>query len=130
MKTLVIVLLGVMLIIWLVVGIAIRRMYSSAEFQTAVAIAQEYATNTSMSRELKCVNASTSWAKRGRYKLCCFLFQSKRGDVGRLIVVRYTTTCPPDTFEVGTIPDSHARECSPGIEIGGRRLMGRAREPG
>lgn len=110
----------VLLVISAVVGIAVSFLYHSKEFHSARSIAQQYAVQANLATNLLCVSANRSWTKRGDYNLSWFLFLPKSAiftylnltNSNHFILVRYTGNCPSNTFEVGSVTNSTAKNCT------------------
>jgi hypothetical protein len=100
------------LLVGAIVLSAIGFLYHTKEFHAARSIAQEYATQKHLVSDLTCVKANRSWTKRGDLNLSWFLFLPKDNNSTCSILVRYTPSCPSNTFEVGEVTNLEARDCT------------------
>jgi hypothetical protein len=112
-----------LLVVAAIVAHAAFGLNKSKEFHAARSIAQEYATQNNLGSDLTCVSGHKSWTKRGDYNLSCFLFLPKGTNSTRLILVRYTATCPLNTFEAGMVTNSGARNCTADTAISNSKFI-------
>jgi hypothetical protein len=111
-KKLSLILLILAVIVFGGLGFIFFKLNSSIELQAARLVCHEYAKHKNFNSEWSWVKIRQSWAKRGSYKLSCFLFSSSDAAFPYLIIVRYTEKCPTNNFEVGTIRTSSSRSCT------------------
>jgi hypothetical protein len=89
----------------------------STEYHAAHIVANTYASKKDLSADLTCWNMHIAWDVRGKYKLCCFVFEPRDRTQPSVILVRYTATCPLNTFEVGMLTRADRYQCESNTEI-------------
>lgn len=90
---------------------------SSPEEHAARLVAQNYARAKSLTTDLSCKNGGFAWQPRGEYRTCCFVFEIRDRTQPYAILVRYTDTCPTNTFEVGLLTRANRYRCGANTEI-------------